>query len=145
MLQKFISVFGVRPSKILNTDSMRKTAEMTTGSVQSMLERTRAGRYRTETFEEAYVRLGLDETRLARRRKELMIESRLAYFLMLWSIIAAFLFVYSGRYSGLLSGVCAFTIFGSVGLTRAFRVHQIDRRELMDFRSYLRGMEGIVK
>ena len=145
MLQKFITVFGVRPSKILNTDSMRKTAEMTTGSVQSMLARTRAGNYRIETFDEAVSRLGLDEARLARRRKELMIESRIAYLLMFWSLIAAFLFVYSGSYSGLISGVCSFVIFGSVGLTRAFRVHQIDRRSLMGFASYLRGMEGLLK
>ena len=145
MLQKFITVFGVRPSKILNTDSMRKTAEMTTGSVQSMLARTRAGNYRIETFDEAVSRLGLDEARLARRRKELMIESRIAYFLMFWSLIAAFLFVSSGSYFGLVSGICSFVIFGSVGLTRAFRVHQIDRRSLMDFPSYLQGMEGIFK
>lgn len=145
MLQKIITVFGVRPSKILNTDSMRKTAEMTTGSVRSMLERTRAGNYRNETFDEAVSRLGLDDARLARRRKELMIESRIAYFLMFWSLVAAFLFVYSGSHSGLISGICSFVIFGSVGLTRAFRVHQIDRRTLMDFPSYLQDMEGILK
>lgn len=145
MLQKLITVFGVRPSKILNTDSMRKTAQMTTSSVQSMLERTRAGSYRTETFEEACARLGIDEARLIRRRRELMIESRIAYALMFWSLVAAFLFVHSGSNTGLVSGVCSFIIFGCVGLTRAFRVHQIDKRTLMDFPSYLQAMEGILK
>lgn len=145
MLQKFITVFGVRPSKILNTDSMRKTAKMTTGSVQSMLARTRAGNYRIETFDEAVSRLGLDEARLERRRKELMIESRIAYSLMFASILMMFYFVHAGESSGILSGVCAVTIFGVLGLTRAFRVHQIDSRSLMDFKSYLRSFDGVLK
>lgn len=145
MLQKFITVFGVRPSKILNTDSMRKTAEMTTGSVQSMLARTRAGNYRIETFEEAVSRLGLDEARLARRRKELMIESRIAYSLMFASILMMFYFVYSMNMMGLLSGTCGVAVFFCAGITRAFRVHQIDKRELMGFGAFLKGLEGVIK
>lgn len=145
MLQKIITVFGVRPSKILNTDSMRKTAEMTTGSVQSMLARTRAGNYRTETFDEAVRRLALDESKLARRRKELLLESRIAYALMFASIVMMFHFVHIGEYAGILSGICAVIIFGVIGITRAFRVHQIDSRSLMDFMDYLRSFDGVFK
>lgn len=145
MLQKLITVFGVRPSKILNTDSMRKTAQMTTGSVQSMLDRARAGSYRTETFEEACARLGIDEARLARRRKELVIESRIAYSMMLGSIVMMFIFVHSINMMGLISGMCGVIVSMCAGVTRAFRVHQIDKREMMSFGEYLRSLDGVLK
>lgn len=145
MLQKLITVFGVRPSKIMNTESIRKTADMTSTSVRSMIELGEKGRYRVETFDQAIKRLGLDEEKLVRRKKELMLESRIAYVMMFATMLSMFHFVSIESWNGLVSGSCAFIIFLCVGLTRAFRVHQIDKRELMDFPTFLQKMEGLIK
>lgn len=145
MLDKLITAFGVRPSKVVNLESIRQTADVASTSVRSMMERTKEGKYRHESFEEAVERLGLDESKLQRRRKELMIESRIAYSMMFATILSMFHFVSNESWGGLVSGSCAMIIFGCIGLTRAFRVHQIDKRSLMDFPSFIRDFEGVIK
>lgn len=130
------------PGRLVNFRAITGGAEIIKHRLASMAPQEA---YRVERFEDAIERLRLDEASIHRRRWELMMESRIMYALSLASIIAAAYFAVTDQHGGIFASFCALIIGTTGGFTRAFRVDQIDRRELYDFPSFFRRPEGWLK
>lgn len=139
------SVFGFKLRDVVHMQSIQRNAGIIQGSADAMLASVRQRRYRIESFEEAVVRLSLDEERLARRRRELLIESRIMYGVALLAFVVLAYSTIGQAWGGVVGAASVFVLTSVAGVTRAFRVHQVDRRELMSFSAYLKDPEGWFK
>lgn len=137
------TVFLPNPRAILNVDGIKRGADLIGDTVRSISPHGKT--YRVETFEDAIERLGLDESKIQRRRWELMAESRVMYLMALIALIAAAYYAITDQHLGVFAAACSWLIGATGGFCKAFRVDQIDRRELYDFPTFFRRPEGWIK
>lgn len=138
ILSGFVSFFTKRPVEALRVDSIKQNAEIIQDAVRSSIYLPAS---RHETFELAMARLRLTDAKLARRRRELQFEARGFYLLFAVSMVVFIYFGLTVSFYGMFGSACTMLIGFSGGLTRAFRVAQIDRRELFGFESFLAAPE----
>lgn len=144
LFSTLVTVFGLRKSTVVNEASVRRSRTLL-GESLDRVHRLRQGSGRIETFDECIARLGLSSAFLKKRRHELMIESRIMYGLMILSLFMGVYFALEANIYGVLSALCTSLIGLVGGLTRAFRVHQIDKRDLFGFHVFLSSSDGWVK
>lgn len=135
------SLFLARPSEILGKDMIDRAS-----GLRKNLYKTATREYRHETYEDAVARLGLSEDQLERRRNELVIQSRIWYALSVVSLIYSLYLGVNGSIIGVLGTLCIGLLIAFVSaFVLAFRVHQIDRKELFSFQEFLKDSSGWLK
>lgn len=143
---KFFSWLASRPKKVVNygksivgTEDLKKNAEFISDMAQSIAGKTDTKR--SETFENAYTRLGLTEEDLAKSYK--YYEIRFNIFIA-FAALAILLLIYSLVVSKILSAF-AILAFMAVCLsqlfTSSFRMYQIRRRELVSVKEWAQHKE----
>lgn len=144
ILSTLVTAFGLRKSTVVNDTSINRSRSLLKESMDRF-HQAKAGSGRVESFDECVERLHLTKEFLVLRRRQLLIESRLMYGLLVISLLMGGHFATEANLYGVLSALCTGTIGMIGGVTRAFRVHQIDKRELMSFKSFMSASEGWVK
>lgn len=128
--------------KYLNYKEIKENGDFISSLASENLNPYKKKEYRTETFENAYARLGIDENILKKVYRNYMLKfyiCLLFFSLAIAMIINAmlskeFLIVFS--MSGVLCVIISQIIMGS------FRANQINKRELITFREWLSDSEN---
>lgn len=142
---KVKTAFLVSPSQVLNKELIDKSSQLRKDMVAEVTNISKK-EYRVESYEDAIARLGLDKKAIARRRRELLIQSRIWYGLSLISLMYAAYLGYNGSIVGVIGALCIGLLIAFVsGFILAFRIHQIDKCELFSFRDFLKDSEGWLK
>lgn len=92
---------------------------------------------REETFAAARMRLGLSDSDLAQRHKELTTQFYLFFFFLVIDVVLAVWFVFQGSVTSLLACVGFLAFCGAQMVASSFRASQIQLDELIDFSTWV--------
>jgi len=123
------------------TESMHKFLKNSVREIILLGKNKNENNISKEDFSEMCLRLGYDAEFLESRKEQLSIESRGMYALALVAVFVTFYSFSSMNLLLILSAIMMIFVFSISGFIRAFRVWQIEKRELKSFEEWLKAYE----